>query len=142
MLTRHSYIVTSTAAKAVHADVTAGTRRLIIPSRKARAAAGILSDEPDSSDTDIPTTSKRKAPSKISATKKKKILKLQPQAKETIIEDTEIEDGGGDTEEDGQGDQADEYERLREQREHDRPVCVYFLCLCRLFEADKNFSFS
>ena len=115
-------------SRAVPAEIIAG-RRQIKPSRKAKRAAGIYSSDEEESENEPPIAgSKRKADKKASSTIKKQKLNDTPIAKtkhgqahkSAHVDSEDIEstdDNAGHTE-----DQADAYERLRLERETDRPV--------------------
>jgi hypothetical protein len=130
------------AAGAVAAEVIVGQRRVIKPSRKAKAAAGIVSGEDDQTsdpeDTEeiggkrkkSATTKARtsesapkpKAPATSKSAPKPK-ARAKKRAKKAATVDSDDEANGDEEEGDAEGeDQVDEYERLREQRETDRPV--------------------
>ena len=116
-------------AKAAPTEIVGGRRR-VKPSKKAKRAAGInTSDEESSnrdSDNQANTGSKRKVgKNKDNSASKKKSKeapkKNRPRKKVRVDSDDADPDSLGENDEDG-GDQADAYEKLRLEREKDRPV--------------------
>jgi hypothetical protein len=115
-------------SKAVCAEVISGRRR-VKPSKKAKRAAGINTSDEAESDSELDdkanTGSKRKAAKNKDNSSKKK-LKEAPkknQARKKNRVDSDDAESTDENEGDA-GDQADAYERLRLERETDRPVCA------------------
>ena len=132
---------------AVPAEMIAGRRR-IKPSRKAKRAAGINSSDEefngDPQDEPINTGQKRKASKKASSATNKQKPNEAPKAKQARKRaHVDSEDAESSDEDAGHAeDQADAYERLRLERETDRPVCgeiktMNYLLLTNPFRSKK-----
>ena len=129
---------------AVPVEIVAGRRR-IKPSNKAKRAAGIYSSDEESDgeaeNTNVKTGSKRKSgKSDVNSISKKpgKAPKTNQPRKRARVDSDDAE--STDEDEDNAGDQADAYERLRLERETDRPVFArinfaYYLLLTSTFRS-------